>query len=376
MTRLDRPRITKARSHDGCARLAVAALVGAGLAFPTMALAQMPPEIAAKVAALGRVVDPENTAKFYTPLQEKEPYAGIKVVRDVKYGAHDRNVVDIFTPGAEAAPPQNVEVVEQQLRQARAAFAAGQATRLEVAQAESRLAQARVSANGATGRPVLMFVHGGGYTRGNKRPPGSAFYDNIMVFAARHGMVGVNVEYRLAPEFPWPAGPEDMGAAVRFVGDKIASYGGDPNRVFLMGHSAGAGHVAAYVSHPEFFGPKGSGLAGAIFSSGPSYVLNAQEPAGSTVTYFGADTSRYAERAALPGLLKTTIPFMISSAELDPPAIAEQFVALKDGMCKSARGCVRSIVLPKHSHMSESYAINTADTQLSDQILEFVKTGK
>jgi acetyl esterase/lipase len=278
MTRLDRPRITKARSHDGCARLAVATLVGAGLAFPTMALAQMPPEIAAKVAALGRVVDPENTAKFYTPLQEKEPYAGIKVVRDVKYGAHDRNVVDIFTPDAEAAPPQNVEVVEQQLRQARGAFAAGQATRLEVAQAESRLAQARVSANGATGRPVLMFVHGGGYTRGNKRPPGSAFYDNIMVFAARHGMVGVNVEYRLAPEFPWPAGPEDMGAAVRFVGDKIASYGGDPNRVFLMGHSAGAGHVAAYVSHPEFFGPKGSGLAGAIFSSGPSYVLNAQEP--------------------------------------------------------------------------------------------------
>ena len=41
----------------------------------------------------------------------------------------------------------------------------------------------------------------------------------------------------------------------------------------------------------------------------------------------------------------------------------------------SEHGCVRSIVLP-NSHMSESYAINTADTQLSDQILEFIKTGK
>jgi dienelactone hydrolase len=322
-------RATEGVSHNTLAQFALAALVGAGLAFSTVALAQMPPDIAEKVAALGRVVDPENTGKIYAPLQEKEPYAGIKVARDVKYGTHARHVVDIFTPES-----------------------------------------------GAAGRPVLMFVHGGGYTRGNKRPPGSAFYDNIMVFAARHGMVGVNVEYRLAPEFPWPAGVEDMGAAVRFVANQIAGYGGDPDRVFLMGHSAGAGHVAAYVSHPEFFGPKGSGLAGAIFSSGPSYEIKTQEPAESTLAYFGADTSRYAERAALPGLLKTGIPFMISRAELDPPAIAEQFDGLKEALCKSAHGCVRSIVLPKHSHMSESYAIGTADTQLSDQILEFIKTGR
>jgi carboxylesterase type B len=221
-----------------------------------------------------------------------------------------------------------------------------------------------------------MFVHGGGYTRGNKRAPGSAFYDNVMVFAARHGIVGVNVEYRLAPESQWPAGNEDMGAAVRFVNDKIASYGGDPARVFLMGHSAGAGHVAAYVSHPEFFGPKGSGLAGAIFSSGPSYAIKAQEPAESTLAYFGKDASLYAARSALPGLLKTSIPFMVSRAELDPPPIAEQFEILKDALCKSEHGCVRSITLPHHSHMSESYAIGTADTELSDQILEFIKTGK
>jgi acetyl esterase/lipase len=305
------------------------ALLALSLALPSPALAQMPPDIAAKVAALGRVVDPENTGKLYAPLQEPEPYAGIKVVRDVKYGAHPRKVVDIFTPET-----------------------------------------------GAAGRPVLMFVHGGGYVRGNKRPPGSPFYDNVMVFAARHGRVGGNVEYRLAPEFKWPSGPEDMGAAVRFVNENIANFGGDPTRVFLMGHSAGAGHVAAYVSHPEFFGPKGSGLAGAIFSSGPSYELKAQEPAESTAAYFGADTARYAERAALPGLIKTKIPFMMSRAELDPPAIADQFENLKDALCKSEHGCVRSIMLPHHSHMSESYAINTADTQLSDLILEFITSGK
>jgi triacylglycerol lipase len=45
-------------------------------------------------------------------------------------------------------------------------------------------------------------------------------------------------------------------------------------------------------------------------------------------------------------------------------------------MCKSERGCIRAIALPHHSHMSESYAINTADTQLSDQILEFIAKGR
>ena len=46
---------------------------------------------------------------------------------------------------------------------------------------------------------------------------------------------------------------------------------------------------------------------------------------------------------------------MISSAELDPPPIEAQSTLLKEALCKSERGCVRSIVLPKHSHMSKSY---------------------
>jgi acetyl esterase/lipase len=310
-------------------RIIICAAVGALLisTYSTIALAQMPSDIAEKIAAMGRVIELDNTGKIYAPLHEKEPYPGIKVVRDVRYGTHPRQVVDIFTPESSAAA-----------------------------------------------RPVLMFAHGGGYVAGNKRSPGSAFYDNIMVFAARHGMVGINVEYRLAPEFPWPAGVEDTGAAVRFVNDNIASYGGDSNRVFLMGHSAGAGHVAAYISHPEFHGPKGSGLAGAILSSGVGYEIKTQD--AGTLAYFGADPSRYAERAALPGLVKTAIPFIIWSAELDPPAIAEQSVALKDAMCKSAHGCVRSTVLPHHSHMSEPFSIGTADTLISDQIMEFIKTAK
>jgi acetyl esterase/lipase len=312
----------------GCAALLGAGIVAAGLTAPTAARAQMPPDLADKIAAMGRVVDTANTGKLYAPFQEKEPYADVKVSRDVKYGSDPRNIVDIFVPET-----------------------------------------------GAAGRAVLMFVHGGGMIRGTKHAPDSPFYDNIMLFAARHGMVGVNVEYRLAPQFPWPAGNEDLGAAVRFVADHAADFGADPNRIFLMGHSAGATHVASYVSHPAFFGPKGSGLAGAILSSG-GYDFTDGDLSDGRTAYFGSDPKLLAERSAVAGLIKTTIPFMMSQAELDPPAIAAQSALLKDALCKSEHGCVRSIVLPHHSHMSESYSINTADHQLSDQILEFIKAGK
>jgi acetyl esterase/lipase len=314
--------------HIACRPLALAVLAGLCGFAAAPALAQMPPDIAVKIAALGRVVDAEATGKIYTPLQEHEPYAGIKVVRDVKYGLDERNTIDVFA-----------------------------------------------AEGGGDARPVFMFMHGGRYTRGDKHRPGSPFYDNVLLFAARHGMVGVNLEYRLAPKDPWPAADEDIGRAIRFLKDNVASYGGNPSRIFLMGHSAGAAHVATYVAHKEFHGANGSGLVGAILSSG-TYDQSKAEPTEERIAYFGADRSLWPSRSALPHLADSDLPFMISSAELDPPPIAAQFELLKEAMCRSEHGCVRSIVLPKHSHMSESYSINTADTQLSDQILEFIRTGK
>ncbi len=67
---------------------------------------------------------------------------------------------------------------------------------------------------------------------------------------------------------------------------------------------------------------------------------------------------------------------MITAAELDPPPFQRQFELLKETACKAARGCPRAVMLPQHSHMSEVYSINTADARLTDEILDFVKTGK
>ena len=288
----------------------------------------MPDEIARKLLELGRVIDPPKTAALYAPLQEKEPYPGVKIERDVKYGAADRNLLDVFTPQKASSP-----------------------------------------------RPVLIFVHGGGFTAGNKRTGDSPFYDNIMLWAAKNGFVGVNTTYRLAPQSPWPAAAEDLGAAVQWVSANIAARGGDPARVFLMGHSAGAVHVANYVSHPEFHRVKGGGLAGAILVSG-IYDLTTGTAGGPEKAYFGADASKYAERSSLSGLQATKIPLMIVGAELDPPRLHEQYDLLKQAICKGPNGCPHAVVLPQHSHMSEVYSINTPDTRLSGEILNFMQTGK
>ena len=209
----------------------------------------MPAGIAASLQELGRVIDPPKTAALYAPLQQKEPYQGVKVERDVKYGAADRNLLDVFVP--------------------------------ETA---------------ASARPVLIFVHGGAFTAGNKRGPNaSPFYDNIMLWAVKNGFVGVNTTYRLAPQSPWPAAAEDLAAVVQWVADNAASRGGDPARVYLMGHSAGAVHVASYVSHPEFHKVGGGGLAGAIMVSG-LYNTAAETVGEPEKAYFGTDPSVYAER--------------------------------------------------------------------------------
>ena len=143
---------------------------------------------------------------------------------------------------------------------------------------------------------------------------------------------------------------------MQWVADKIGERGGDPARIYLMGQSAGAVHVAGYVSHPEFHKVKGGGLAGAVMVSG-IYDLTASPVGDAEIAYFGADPSRYAERSSLQGLLTTKIPLMITAAELDPPRFVEQFELLKQAACKRAER-MRAFV---HAAAAQSYVGGICD---------------
>ena len=84
-------------------------------------------------------------------------------------------------------------------------------------------------------RPVLVFFYGGGWANGNR-----AHYGFAARAYANRGFIVVLPDYRKVPHIRFPAFNQDGAAAVRWVHDNIARYGGDPERVVLAGHSAGA----------------------------------------------------------------------------------------------------------------------------------------
>jgi triacylglycerol lipase len=192
-----------------------------------------------------------------------------------------------------------------------------------------------------------------------------------MLWAARNGMVGINATYRLAPTHAWPAGAEDVGAAVQWAVKNIAKFGGDPNKIFLTGHSAGGTHVASYAAMPQFHTSGSAGLAGLILISG-NYDLSTVEADERYASYFGADQTKYAERSPASGLLKTEIPLMAAYGEHEPPFLYEQSEQLIAAL-KNAGRPVRAIRLPNHSHISITYSINSGDTELSDAMLDFIE---
>jgi len=95
------------------------------------------------------------------------------------------------------------------------------------------------AAPGAGGYPVVLFIHGGSWTSGNKN-----IYTFIGRRLAKQGVVAVVINYRLAPPVHVPEQAADCARALAWTVQHIKSYGGDPARVFVMGHSAGGGLAA------------------------------------------------------------------------------------------------------------------------------------
>jgi len=97
----------------------------------------------------------------------------------------------------------------------------------------------------AKNAPVIIFIHGGGWRRGDKGSP--AVGSIPAAHFNKHGFVFVSINYRLTPAGQHPANIQDVAKAVAWVHDHIAEHGGDPARMFVVGHSAG-GHLAALVA--------------------------------------------------------------------------------------------------------------------------------
>jgi acetyl esterase/lipase len=158
------------------------------------------------------------------------PRAGYTIKPDVAYGADPRQKLDLYLPEGLKAPA-----------------------------------------------PVILFFYGGSWQSGSKdlyRAFGQAF--------ASKGIVVAVADYRLYPQVKYPAFLDDGAAAFRFVHDHIAAEGGDPNRIFLAGHSAGA-YIAVMLdsdlSYLKDAGADPAWVHGVIGIAGPYDFLPLTDPA-------------------------------------------------------------------------------------------------
>lgn len=122
-------------------------------------------------------------------------------------------------------------------------------------------------ADGAAPHPVVVFIHGGSWQAGSKDQ-----YRFVGAALASQGIVAVVINYRLNPEVRFPVFVEDAAAAVAWTLRNAGAYGGDPRRVFVMGHSAGAHSAVLLGLDPRYLAAAGASthdLRGVIGLSGP-----------------------------------------------------------------------------------------------------------
>jgi acetyl esterase/lipase len=199
---------------------------------------------------------------------------------------------------------------------------------------------------------VVVFWHGGGWTGG---------YKEMMAFMApaftAAGVTFVSPGYRLAPQHIFPTGLQDCADAVAKVFSEARRFGGDPNNIFLGGHSAGGQYAALLaVTHDWRHHRKlpADVVRGCLPLSG---VFLFGQGAGLSMKprFLGADPAN--EHAASP-LLRIEgppPPFFISHGENDFPHLMRQAEAMEAAL-RQAGGVVERFVLPGRDHFTASYA--------------------
>lgn len=185
---------------------------------------------------------------------------GYRVVRDLAYGAHHRQKLDFYIPTGLKAPA-----------------------------------------------PVMIFFYGGSWQGGDK-----AWYRAFGEAFTSKGIIVAVADYRLYPQARYPAFVEDSALALRFVREHVSEHGGDPERLFLAGHSAGAYNAMMSICDARYLREVGGDLSwvrGLIGISGPYDFLPLKDD--KLIEIFGGDRRvetqpiTYVDRAYPPMLLVT-----------------------------------------------------------------------
>jgi acetyl esterase/lipase len=204
-----------------------------------------------------------------------------------------------------------------------------------------------------TAAPMVLFIHGGGWSEGDKWRDQAAG-DHL----AREGFVTALANYRLSPAVQRPTHAQDVARAVAWCHREGARYGANPERLCLMGHSSGAQLVALVALDRTYLTAEGLdravvqgviGIAGAGYDLDATYAMSAMAPL--LLPAFGPDCSRWTDAAPL-GYIHPGAPAFLLIHGLDdreaPPSSTEAFATA----LQQVGAPTELALLPREDHTS------------------------
>jgi acetyl esterase/lipase len=220
---------------------------------------------------------------------------------------------------------------------------------------------------GMTGYPTLVWFHGGGLTGGNRKS-GEALARR---FTAA-GVAVVLVGYRLSPRVKNPVWTEDAAAAVAWTVHNIGKYKGDPNKVFIAGHSAG-GYLTAMVGLDEKYLGKHAvppvKIAGLIPIAGQMVThATIRKANGKSKPYIDEFAPIHHVRADSP-------PWLVIVGDKDSTDRIKESADFVAAMKKAGSKNVALEIVPDRNHGSIVARIAQSDDVVAELMLKFIKKG-
>lgn len=223
--------------------------------------------------------------------------------------------------------------------------------------------------------PVIVMVHGGGWQRGDKANA------NVVANKARYftgtGYIFVSINYRLSPGFKHPTPAQDVAKAIAWTYNHIGRYGGNSERIYLMGHSAGA-HLAALVATDQRYlqatGKNLQLLKGVILLDGAGYdiprLMREHNQPNIYVAAFGKDERTWKDASPITHIAsgKNIPPFLIFYT----PRPRAQMLSenLRESLSRAGVN-VRSKMLNK-SHKQINQEIGNSSDEATQIIMDFL----